>query len=61
MQKAGKWREVRALSVTIKRETSAKDITGRVGQRKSGENENARRLRAKGKRVGRNPVCVWAG
>ena len=43
------WREVQAVSVTIKRETSAKDFTGRVRQRKSGENANAVRLERKGK------------
>jgi hypothetical protein len=49
MQKAGKWREVRAESLPIKQETSAERITGRSGQRKSGENANAGRLARKGK------------
>jgi hypothetical protein len=43
------WREVQAESLPIKQETSAKDFTGRVGQRKSGENANAGRLARKGK------------
>ena len=46
-QKGRKWREVQAVSVTIKQETSARDSTGRVGQRKSGENANAWRLERK--------------
>jgi len=44
-----KWREVRAVSVTIKQDSSAERITGRSGQRKSGENANAGRLARKGK------------
>jgi hypothetical protein len=53
------WREVQAVSLPIKQETSAKDFTGRVEVRTSGENANAGRLRAKGSRVGLNPVCKW--
>ncbi len=48
MRKA-EWREVWAVSVTIKQDSSAKDFTGRVGQRKSGENANAGRIESKGR------------
>jgi hypothetical protein len=52
------WREVKAVSVTITRDSGAENITGMVKVRKKEENENAGLLGAKGKRIGRNPVCV---
>jgi len=50
---------VEAESLPITSETSAKDFTGRVKVRTSGEKRFAGRLRAKGNRVGLNPVGVW--
>jgi hypothetical protein len=57
-QKAGKQREVQAVSLPIKQDSSAKDFTGRVKVRTSGENAFAGLYGANGKRIGRNPVCV---
>lgn len=51
------WREVWALSLPIIQDSSAERITGRAGQRTKDKNENAGRLRAKGSRVGLNPVA----
>jgi hypothetical protein len=43
------WREVQAESLPIKRETSAKDSTGRVEVRTKDKNAFAGRLESKGK------------
>jgi hypothetical protein len=43
------WREVQALSLPIKQDSSAKDSTGRVEVRTKDKNENAGRLTRKGK------------
>ena len=49
MQKAGKWREVWALSLPIIQDSSVERITGRVKVRTKDKNANAGRLRRKGK------------
>ncbi len=59
MQKAGKWREVRALSLPIMQDSSAKDSTGRAGQRTKDKNANAGRLTRKGKPDRTESPCKW--
>ena len=49
MQKAGKWREVWALSLPIIQDSSVERITGMVKVRTKDKNENAGRLESKGK------------